>query len=233
MPYSLNWDNTGAFQGAKTLGGNVNYTILFCLSARDKESQLANNTASSVRESDVIFARGYKERMFARTDTAVAWYWRRIVFSCKGISFGADSLEISPNGWTRAMVDYSGTAATTARNALESILFKGTAGNDWLTPSTAKVDTTRVTLHSDRTRILTSGNQNGRYFNLSQWIPLNKNIVYSNDENGEDETTDTHSTSGKPGMGDVYIYDFITCSSGSTNDHMIIEPEGTFYWHEK
>jgi len=43
------------------------------------------------------------------------------------------------------------------------------------------------------------------------------------------------SVSGKPGMGDLYVYDIVylavPASGGSAS--MLWSPEGTYYWHER
>lgn len=235
LPYYIRPDGTGGATGPPTFPGNQNTQLLYCFTQRDMESGAGDNTATSVRESVSIYARGLKERILMRTDTSVSWQWRRIVFSCKGLGgiinttrFGNETVT---QGWTRTMLDLTGFA--TERNALESVLFRGSAGVDWNDVATAKPDTMRVSVHYDRTRILSSGNANGRYFKQSQWIPINKNIVYANDEVGEDMDSASLSTTAKAGAGDFFIWDLFTCSSGSTNDHLIFEPEATFYWHEK
>lgn len=234
-------DQAGAVTGtgARTIGGDGRVTIIWCPTARSRGDS-DDGTARAVRETDTCYWRGIKEKINFRTNTSVAWKWRRIVFATKGLNDSAkssgttlvDSVYTS-QGWVRAMVDLSSAAATGQRNFLESHIFEGRVGVDWWTPFTAKVDTKRVTVLADRTKLMSSGNQSGRYFMKNQWIPINKNIVYDNDEDGEGESVRNHSTNGKPGLGDVYILDFFECSSGASVDQLLFEPQATVYWHEK
>lgn len=149
----------------------------------------------------------------------------------KSDQFGpiANRIETS-RGWNRLLVN--STASTTAQS-LYGILFQGTQSVDWQDVFTAKVDTGRVTLKSDRTRILASGNSKGRFFKFNQWYPMNKNLLYANDENGESETLDVLSTTAKAGMGDFYVVDIFNSNGGTSSDLLDFNPEATLYWHEK
>lgn len=62
---------------------------------------------------------------------------------------------------------------------------------------------------------------------------MNKNLVFSNDEAGETETSDAFSTVGKAGMGDFYIYDIFQSIGTDAAQHLAFEPQATLYWHEK
>ena len=234
MSYATDYAGAGGTVGGAVLPGNVRNLILFSPSYRDKSSGDPNSKAT--RETDTIYARGFKERATIITNSAASWRWRRIVFALKGLTpllgNGATGLETS-NGFVRLVPNYASVAATTARNNLEAILFRGNGLTDWINQITAKVDTARVTLLSDRTRTLNSGNALGKYFKHSQWYPINKNIVYANDESGEVENQTFVSTTAKPGLGDVYVLDYFECSTNQAGDTLFFEPECTFYWHEK
>jgi hypothetical protein len=234
MSVSSDYLGGGPAVGGAVMKGNVRNLILFSPNFRDKSSSDPNSKAT--RETDTIYARGFKERATLISNSPASWRWRRIVFACKGLNqllgAGATGLETS-NGYVRLVPDYASASATTSRNNLEAILFRGNSLTDWINQITAKVDTQRVTLLSDKTRTLNSGNALGKYFKHSQWYPINKNIVYSNDENGEVENSSSVSTTAKPGMGDVFIADYFECSTNQATDTLFFEPECTFYWHEK
>lgn len=210
--------------------------FIWCATARDRVSNLSpgDPNASSVRTQDNVYMRGLKERILLQTNSQVPWRWRRICFTMKGldaISFSAvDSLETS-NGWTRFISNFWGS---TYGNNLNIILFKGNQGVDWNDIMTAKVDTTRVTLKYDVTRTINSGTNYGVLRTHKMWMPMNKRLVYDNDELGESESTQTHSTRGKAGMGDYYIVDFfLSHGSASASDSLSFEPQATLYWHER
>ena len=234
IPTRAAYDGTNAANGGATFSGASRQTIIFTPSTRDKQS--GDPTASSTRETDRIFVRGFKESITLTSNSPASWRWRRVVFALKGF---VDQLlpgltaASGAQGYVRLIPDFSTAAATTSRNLLESILFRGAAGTDWQTVFTAKVDTQRVTLLSDKVRTLNSGNSNGRFFKHRQWYPINKTLLYGNDETGETENATQNSVLSKPGIGDIFVVDFFECASGNAADQLYFEPECTFYWHEK
>lgn len=220
-------------QAPLTIPGNVPVQLVWCATARDRESPNGSDTTISVRESDVCFMRGLKERVAVSTNSGASWKWRRICFTAKGLngSFGTgvDSLETS-SGWVRLVANQNNT---TMGNFLLQYMFKGTQGVDWSDAFVAKVDTNRITVKYDKLFRMSSGNSNGKYYDRKFWFPMNHNLNYSNDEAGETEGNDNHSTLGKAGMGDYYVVDFIICQTNSDGDRLIFNPEATLYWHEK
>lgn len=175
--------------------------------------------------------RGLKERVILTPSNDTSWRWRRICFTIKGDLFGPIGNRIETSrGWNRLLVN---SAGSTTAQSLFGVLFQGTQSVDWLDVFTAKVDTGRVTLKSDITRILASGNSKGRFHRFNLWYPMNKNLVYANDENGEGETLDVISTTSKAGMGDYYVVDFFNANGGTASDVLDFNPEATLYWHEK
>lgn len=221
--------------GARNMAGDGRTTILWSPTVRAKPRS-TDNSATVYRDNTTIFIKGLKEKINFRTDTAVSWRWRRVIFFVKGWTAlipGLIPAVPTTAGYTRSMVDISSAAATNVRNAIETQLFEGAGNLDWTDLFSAKIDTKRVTLYSDRTRILSSGNNNGKYFQANKWYPVNKNITYNDDEVGDNDANASVSTFAKPGIGDMYIIDFFECSSNSTNDHLMFSPEATLYWHEK
>ena len=229
MPVVQNPDGTGQVQGPATVPSAGGAVYIFSPTARNYDPI---GDTSSTRNSQTIFARGFKERVSIRMADGSAWRWRRIVFSIKGLqamtSF-APYVQLS-NGLARAITSIG---SSTVYNDIISVLFKGTINLDWSNVFTAKPDTQRVTIHYDRNRVLASGNSSPRYQQSNKWYPLNKNIVYGDDENGAGETNNFFSTTAKPGLGDVYVMDFFDCADGTAGHNLIFDPECTFYWHEK
>lgn len=219
--------------GPLIIPGNVPVQLVWCATARDRASTLGSDTVSSVRERDVCYMRGLKERISVVTNNGAAWKWRRICFTAKGLNanFGAgvDSLETSA-GWVRLVANQNNT---TMGNFLLQYMFKGAQGVDWADAFTAKVDTNRISVKYDKLFRLSSGNSQGKYFDRKFWHSMNHNLVYSNDEAGESEGNDNHSTLGRAGMGDYYVVDFIVCSTNQSGDTLTMNPEATLYWHER
>ena len=232
LPYATNPDGSGGTPtsfGVPQSGG----LFLWNATARDRVPSTGDYNASSLRESDVCYMRGLKERIVLTPSDSVSWMWRRICFTTKGgnsvFTPIANYIETS-RGWNRLLVN---SAGSTTAVAITSYIFKGTVNVDWIDNMTAKVDTQRVKLMSDTTRVIGSGNSVGRFHRYNRWYPMNKTLVYANDENGESETTDVVSTLGRQGMGDYYVLDIFKCADTATSHVLDFNPEATLYWHEK
>lgn len=204
---------------------------IWCATARDRTTAAGGDpNASSLRESDLVYMRGLKERITLATDSSMAWRWRRICFTKKGpLGLSVTPALETSNGWQRGVYNLSSGDAIT----LNTSLFRGASGIDWSSPLIAKVDTQRVTVKYDVTRTLSSGNASGKFFRFNHWFPMNSNLMYSNDEVGEGTSTDAFSTTGKAGMGDYYIVDIFQSIGASATDNLRFEPQATLYWHEK
>lgn len=221
---------------------------IFSPTARSFVTANAANTVTDAadRTSTTCFMRGYKENLRIQTSSAIPWLWRRIVFTSKGLAFSQlSSAEYAP---TQQYTGYSDTSIGMARlwfnlNANNSpltvgtyngIIFKGTVNQDWNDVMTAKVDTTRISVLSDRTTTIKTGNQAGHFSDRKLWYPFNKNLVYDDDEAGASYTTRYYSTDAKPGMGDVFIVDYLVPGLGaSATDVINLNATATLYWHEK
>lgn len=189
------------------------------------------------RGTQIVYAKGYSETTQVLISDGGQWEWRRIVFTFKGniygndVTFGADSnTVVSTSGASmgRVLNEVNGTAL----GALQDVMFRGKSGVDWINISNAPTDRERITVLSDKTRILRSGNDTEHFHLSKQWIPMNKNICYDDDQIQGGLGSSAYSVSSKVGMGDVYIFDFWQPrnTSGST---IGLNHEGTYYWHEK
>ena len=228
--------------GPQTLLGGPNqyYNILWAPTWRSltKFNNTVGGTADqATRTATTCFMRGLKETMGVETIGAAPWRWRRIIFTTKGLvstipqdSQFAYALQTNNNGYVRVV----NNMPSAANSVVTTTLFKGVAGVDWALPIIAPVDTTRVNLLYDKTRTFNSGNDQGYVRNYKLWHSFNKNLVYNDDENGETQNGFPYSTLGKPGMGDVLIYDIFDCGlSGTTSDALQLNFNSTLYWHEK
>lgn len=204
--------------------------FIWCATARDRGLSTGDPVASSVRERDEVFMRGLKENIIMATNSAASWRWRRICFTCKGTPLGTTMASETNSGWTRQLWNRAGSPYALT---ISTFLFRGAQGVDWQDVFVAKPDTNLVKVHYDRLRTLSSGNNVGRFFRDSRWYPMNQNLMYQNDEQGETESNEYFSTYGRAGMGDYYIVDYFDCSTLAASDTLSFQPEATLYWHEK
>jgi len=200
-------------------------------------SQEASRTATT------CFARGLSERLDIQTSSSVPWKWRRICFWTKSREFlaSAPGATFTYNGWletsagvSRAFINSFLNNNNSQQGVQSSILFAGTEGQDWTDIMVAKVDTRRVDLVSDKTTIINSGNDSGVFRKHHRWYPMNKTVVYDDDQIGDEETTSAFSVTDKRGAGNFIILDIMRVhASGTASDLLRIDAETTYYWHEK
>lgn len=219
-------------------GGGGYYNILWCATARERlTASTGGGTATvdddSTRTASTVYAKGLRERLSIQSNSAVPWTWRRIVFTLKGTGsyFPTSPLyQLTSSGYVRLMVEL--TSGPTAQ--LQGLVFDGTLNSDWRDPLDAKTDSTIINILSDSTVVITPQTTSGVVKNYSRYYPLEKNLVYFEDENGGENTSSAFSTIGKPGMGDVLIYDIFAPKGGSAfTDQMTVDIQSTYYWHEK
>nr|QJB18719.1 MAG: capsid protein [Genomoviridae sp.] len=217
-------------------GGGAYYNLLWCPTAREK--LINTNTPVSVddestRATTVTFVKGLRERLSIQTNSSVPWTWRRIVFTMKGAGafFGSQPLNLlTSNGYARLIIEVTGTSLTT----LQDLVFDGRTGLDWRDPLDAKVDNSVISVKSDRTMVITPQTSSGAIKNFTRYYPIEKNLVYFEDEFGGNTTDGQYSVLGKQGMGDMLIYDIFAPRGGASfSDQMTLDIQSTYYWHEK
>lgn len=218
------------------------YIFPWCATARDPSIASGGNrgtvTDNATRTAQTCFMRGLAENIEITTNDGLPWQWRRICFTFKGkdvfnaITGTGQSLSLeTSNGYVRVVNTAYGS---TAVGALQGLLFRGAAGVDWSNIMIAPTDNTNVSIKYDKTCTIASGNEEGVIRNYKRWHPMNKNLVYNDDEQGGTETFSGYSTAGKPGMGDYYVVDiFQPRVSGTASSLLRFEPSATLYWHEK
>ena len=82
--------------------------------------------------------------------------------------------------WVNSYINNNGT--TQAGQWVD--LFEGAGNVDWADVNSAKVDTRRIDLHYDKTITINSGNSSGVFRTYRRWHPMNKNLVYDDDQDG-------------------------------------------------
>ena len=193
------------------------------------------------RNASTCFVRGYKDRVGITVSGGATWSWRRTVFLFKGDRIREYFLENGQGQQYDALGDGSGNM--TARvigpmvdhiaTLIRGLLYRGSQEIDWYDPFTAAIDTTRVTLLSDRLTSINPSNESGRTKLYNMWTPVNKNIMYTGYESSEVKISTPYSTESKVGCGDMYIFDQVRRDTGSATTGIPTElkfsPEGTFY----
>ncbi|QCX29472.1 capsid protein [Plant associated genomovirus 17] len=226
---------------AAVLTGNQTYIFPWIATARDLTIGVGTNYPTvaneSARTASLCYMRGLKEATNIRTTTGVAWQWRRVCFTLKGQRLyqangaGQYFLLETSDGIVRVVNNVNGTSLG---DSILDLVFDGKAGSDWLNIFNAKLDNQVISVKYDKTRTIASGNQNGIMRTYRDWLPMNKNLMFDDDENAAGEQTQPWSISGRQGMGDYYVMDFFQAAQGAAQtDQLVFSPEATLYWHEK
>lgn len=219
---------------------NQVHATLFCPTARPLDFTGANKDEPSGRMSAQTYARGYKETTVMRIAGAgTPFRHRRICFSMKGFLDTAKLNNVNNLGQyafstdaVRGMARQTAELPSTFLAYINSIVFRGTGNVDWSNVFNAMIDTSRITLHSDRSRTINPGNAEGHMSLWKNWYPMNKTLVYDDDESGDAVATNYFSSLAKFGMGDFFIFDLYQ-SLNVTGANMLINHEGNYYWHER
>lgn len=239
------WSDTQT-PGTFVLGGAVIpagtgavYQFLWCPTARPGETSTGIDGSAidkAVRTNTNCFMRGVKENVSLRTNSGVAWRWRRICFTMKGdtLNFGdndPDTSNVARQTSSGMMRLVHQDLATIDR--VTQVVFRGQNQTDWVNHFIAPIDTRKISLKFDRTRVIQSNNDSGTVRYYKDWFPMNKNIYYDDQENGDQTFPSMFSVENKQGMGDYYIYDIIEPQGGDSTDAIEFEPQARLYWHEK
>lgn len=228
--------------------GNV-HVFLFQPTGR---SLVPNNAYFvSARTASNPFVTGISERYHLIPNDGSLWEHRRVVFAMKDIQdltiiAGIASqfrAQTDAGGITyRKLVDLSGQSSGDYTGVLTSLYdyaFRGIYSTDWQDPMTAPVDRRRLTILADNRCTVRSGNAAPAPKLKKYWTPINKTVVYDDEENGTSITPSYYSVTSKPGLGDIYVMDLFTCRapivSGTTASSSTLNISSTqsLYWREK
>lgn len=252
----LTYSNTTVQGQSKTVGvgnayvsGNQQGSFLWLATAQDLTDGSARGTVSTPaqRSATSCYMRGLNEHIRIQTSSGVPWFHRRLCFTFKGQKpFTAFVTETPPvaqpatpyleagGGMQRLFFNQTINGMPTTLTERYAVLFKGEANVDWNDVLIAQVDTTRVSLKFDKTWTIKSGNANGTVAERKLWHPMNKTLVYDDDESGASEVSSYNSVGSKAGMGDFYVLDIIVPGEGGTStDFLSITSSSTLYWHER
>lgn len=214
-----------------------------------KPGGAGNKFDLGTRTSTNVYLRGLHEKFEIRSTNGEAFMYRRILFHMKGDSLNQPSPLASPSlvdlyryqdatGYTRHSTFVAGPTIDANNapyfNSLLGLIFQGSGGVDWNQISVAKLDTNRITPVYDKTFTLQSRNDYGFIQRKTFWHPVNKTLVYNDEESGATVTPGVYSTTGRAGCGDLYVLDMVFASTAAEAGSQIsFVPESTLYWHER
>lgn len=247
---------TGPVAGPAYVTGQNPYTAFIWAATARTIVQSGGGSATVVQEamrtSATCYMRGLSEHIRIQTNSPAPWIWRRICFKVKDTRFILPSVGDTATGPQTFQPYYKNAVAGTTRfffqmsgnngtnvtldsyNNVLDVLFKGSQGIDFSDFTLAHVDTRRVDLAYDKTIRIASGNNSGVLREYKRWHPMNKNLVYGDDEQGEIEISTNFSVRDKRGMGDYIVIDFFAPGLGATDsDKLAISSNASLYWHEK
>ncbi len=221
---------------AVNLRANAGYQCFLWIATARTLENLAVRDASS-RTSTTCFMRGLKHTDYFVTNNGDNWLHRRIIFRVKGDDL-VNAANTTPSfrlflenssGYTRTQALARGAGLAAA----DALVFEGAANVDWNDRFIAKTDSARVTIMSDKTTVMSPKNTVNEIKRVSRWYPINKNLVYNDDENAKGATGAFNSVIGNAGCGDVYVFDMFGAADGQRTSTMSWRAEATLYWHER
>nr|QXN75552.1 MAG: capsid protein [Genomoviridae sp.] len=247
MPYTQDDppapENPGS---AITLTGNSTWGIIWNASGRslgrfNQESAMYPTEAD--RHKSRVYFRGVQERLSFETNTDAHWIHRRVVFLDQGETMRqymppdtAQTL-LGQAGYVRpmwAVLNAAGATepGATSWNEISDEIFDGSHSLDWSNHMTAKMDSQKVKVLYDRISPIRSGNDRGTWKIRKMWHPVNRTLVYDDDQQGNEINTSPWSAGTRQSCGDVIVMDLFTCADGTETDELRMGSEATVYWHE-
>jgi len=237
-PFSTTYTGTGAvmrFPVGQTNPGSEFFYVWNATArpAETSEGQRGSKIDVSLRTSESIYAKGLRERITLETNNSAPWEWRRICFTSKD-DFG----QTDPDTATFFRQTSSGmvrmVSALSTGIYLQSELFEGERNQDWLSVFTAPLSRKNFSIKYDKTRIIRSTNNSGTIREYKLWHPMESNLAYREEQQGETMTESAVSVTGRVGMGNYYVIDMFR-KHGNNDDQstLTFTPEATFFWHEK
>lgn len=237
-PFSTTYTGTGAvmrFPVGQTNPGSEFFYVWNATArpAETSEGQRGSKIDVSLRTSESIYAKGLRERITLETNNSAPWEWRRVCFTSKD-DFG----QTDPDTATFFRQTSSGmvrmVSALSTGIYLQSELFEGERNQDWLSVFIAPLSRKNFSIKYDKTRIIRSTNNSGTIREYKLWHPMESNLAYREEQQGETMTESAVSVTGRVGMGNYYVIDMFR-KHGNNDDQstLTFTPEATFFWHEK
>lgn len=204
----------------------------------------SNYSYTSARTATRTFVKGIGETYHIVPSDQSSWEWRRIVVSLKGnfalpvSTTQAIGAQFSTGNTQRYYKDITGDTTGIYQALWDNIqdyVFRGVKVTDWLDQMTAPLDNLRVDIRSDTRRTISSANDAPRPRTYKTYVPINKSVVYADEENGTTISPTSFSVDSKSGIGDIYILDLFTCRApiSTVSTQLQVSSTQTYYWHEK
>jgi len=224
-----------------TGGTNASPPIVWCATARNNAYQggaLGGTFQAATRTATECYMRGLSENIEIQVSDGVPWQWRRICFTYKGFNNAAPDIagfslyyQSTIDSYVRSM---NMVPNNTYKDTIQGIIFKGVANLDWNDPIIAPLDTEKITVKYDKTRMIASGNEDGCIRKYKLWHPMNRTLVYGDTEAGGTINQSYYSVQSKRGMGDYIVIDYFRPRQGtSSTNQLSFSSNATLYWHEK
>ncbi|QIR82254.1 capsid protein [Chicken genomovirus mg8_401] len=248
LPYTLDDPPAPANPGeATTLTGNSTWGIIWNASGRSIGRLNPTGQALFPLEADRgksrVYFRGVAEKMSMETNSNAAWIHRRTVFLDGGETIRTHmppdtaSTLTGSLGYVRPLYTVLNTAAAsepgaTAWHEISDQIYDGQHNVDWSNLITARMDSQKVKVLYDKTRRISSGNDRGTWKINKYWHPVNRTIIYDDDQDGNEINTAPWSSGSRQSAGDVIVMDIFSCADGEEADEIRVGVESTVYWHE-
>nr|QTE03664.1 MAG: capsid protein [Gemycircularvirus] len=234
---------TGIIITAAPSGLKGNNTHMFIFNPMRRTLVPSNAYYSAARTSSDVFAVGFSEKFEIIPSDSSCWLWRRIVVSQKEL-WGTSAVQAqtgaqAPSGNTnRQLIDIGMTSSTQAfQDVYDEVLdklFAGVAVTDWNNTMTARIDTRRFTVHTDKTRRLTSGNAASSPRTIRTYTKFNRMMYFDDEENGTTISPSYNLVTDKRGMGTITVFDLFQCPAPiAPTSQITVGVNSTMYWHEK
>lgn len=182
------------------------------------------STDENHRNRRSVYWKGVNDVMnFTMTGTTV-WQWRRVIVANAFRYPSAKSTKDPQTKYRALQVDPPDATA------FFDDVFVGTINQDWVEPFSATTDKERFRVLFDKTRYFRPKTDGGDMATVRQYISLNMNMSYDDEEVGGTRQSSPWCT--ESSKNNVYVFDMFQ-SNGKTNTPLSVNANATLYWHER
>lgn len=230
-----------------TAQAGPNWIFLWHASARTNQNVpgvYGTKNDVSTRTAQTAYIRGLLETYHFEGQDSKPFIHRRIVFTHYGTELQRDRNSAEQGRYFDNLDIYGVTRATTVvqngadtvgnwpRRNLVELVFAGEEDIDWFDLTTAKTDTRRVRVLSDRRRAIHAPNDQGILRANKTWLPVNKSLIYNDEENAGGRNMSHYSADTRRSIGDIYVMDVIQLPT-NFDSTLTMNVQSTLYWHER
>jgi len=197
-----------------------------------------NNSNEATRTQRQIYFKGISERVRWETNSnsGLPMIVRRMVVSGSPriqLDGGVSDIDTQPTTVVQNGSHYIGLGIGPMTFNVNELLFAGTFNIDWIDGISAKIDSRRWKVHSDKSFVVRSGNAAEAIMNRRFYDPINRNIQYDDEERGTSMDSSGWAAFSSTGhQQNVYIiYQVYNPNTVTINPGLSLQR--TVYWHEK